>query len=273
MTTISKLGLGLILLMAFSFSACSSEKFVSSWNEDKIIVDGNQSDWKGKLNYIEDERVAVGVFNDNENLFLCLTTDDRGKIMQLLNLGMTLWLIPDDDRVKTIGIKYPIKSDDFDMRSMRNKSQKGNEEDFLRKYLEEFQNKQNELQIVNEDNYSLYAYPINNDSGIRIKMGESMHQLVYEISIPIADNNMSEFYMDLFPGDNLTIGFETGEFQRPSSGDRGSGMTGGGRQPTGGMTGGGRSGRGGYSRMQGDSMPDRPEPIEIEIDVRLAKSP
>lgn len=261
MTTISKLGLGLILLMAFSFSACSSEKYISSWNEDKIIVDGNQSDWKGKLNYIEDERVAVGVFNDNENLYLCLTTDDRGKIMQLLNLGMTLWIKPDDDRVKTIGIKYPIKSDDFDMRSMRNKSQKGNEEDFLRKYLEGFQNKQNELQIVNEDNYSLYAYPINNDSGIRIKMGESMHQLVYEISIPIADNNMSEFYMDLFPGDNLTIGFETNEFQRPESG-RGSGMTGG-----------GRSGRGGYSRMQGDSMPDRPEPIEIEIDVRLAKSP
>ena len=135
MTTISKSGLGLILLMIFSFSACSSEKFVSSWNEEKIVVDGNQSDWKNKLHYIEDERVAVGVFNDNENLYLCLTTDDRGKIMQLLNLGMTLWLEPDNDNVRTRGIKYPLRSEDFDMESMRNLRGEVAQDKYIRKLL------------------------------------------------------------------------------------------------------------------------------------------
>lgn len=261
-----------VLLILQFISACSSEKYVSNWNEGAIVVDGNQSDWKGKLNYIEDERIAVGAVNDSENLYLCLTTDDRGKIMQLLNLGMTLWIKPDDDRVKTIGIKYPIRSDDFDMRSVRNMQPEGNHEDYLKMLLKDFHVKQNELQIVNEDNYSLYAYPINNGSGISLKLGESMQQLVYEISIPIGDNSSSEFNIDLFQGDNLTVGFETGEFQQPE-GNRGSGMSGGGSQPTGGMTGGGRSGMGGRGSMPGGSRPDRSEPIDVELNVTLAKSP
>jgi uncharacterized membrane protein YgcG len=276
MKSISQVIMHSLLLSILLISACSSEKYVSNWNTDAIIVDGNQSDWEGKLNYIEDERAAVGAFNDNENLYLCLTTDDRGKIMQLLNLGMTLWLEPDNDNIRTRGIKYPMQSEDFDREGIREARGKVAQDNYIEKLLVDFQRKQPELQIVNEDNYSLYMYPIDNDSGINIKLGMSMQQFVYEISIPIGDNK-NEFNLALSPGDNLTIGFETNEFQKPD-GDRGSGMSGGGGQPTGGMTGGGRSGGGrsgggGRKGSQGSGIYGRPEPIDVEINVKLAKSP
>ena len=212
------------VLIIFTVTACSSVKYISSWNDNNITVDGDQSDWTNKLKYIEDERAAVGVFNDDNNLYLCLTTDDRGKIMQILNLGMTLWIRPDKDNEKTFGIRYPLIPDDFDLRDMRRRQKNDSDADYLKKMLKGYQEKQNELQIVNEDNYSLYAYPVSNTSGINIKLGESMRQLVYEISIPISGNSKSEFSVDLFPGDNLTIGFETNEFQRTGAG-RGSGFT------------------------------------------------
>ncbi len=259
------------LLVVFYVTACSPQKYMSTWNEDKIIVDGDQSDWGGKLKYLEDERAAVGVFNDNETLYLCLTTDDRGKIMQMLNLGMTLWIIPDNDNIKTVGIRYPLRLDDSDFKSMRRKQKEGNDGEYVKKMLKGYQEKHNELQIVNEDNYSLYAYPVNNKSGINIKLGVNMRQLVYEISIPIGENSMSEFTIDLFPGDNLTVGFETSEFQR-TEGGLGGGMTAGGRQPSGGMTGGGRPGMGNRGGMPQGTMPEKPDPIDIELEVKLAQS-
>jgi hypothetical protein len=248
------------LILMLLTSACSSGKYISSWNEDTIVIDGNQSDWQGKLNYIEDERAAVGVFNDSENIYLCLTTDDRGKIMQMLNLGMILWLEPDDDNVRTRGIKYPLRSEDFDMVQMREARGKVAQDNYIEKLLVDFQKKQPELQIVSEDNYSLYMYPIEDGSGIKIKLGMNMQQFVYEISIPIGENK-SEFNLALSPGDNLTIGFETNEFQR-SDGGRGSGMTSG-----------GRSGAGGRKGVPGAGIYGRPDPFDVEINVRLAKSP
>jgi hypothetical protein len=248
------------LIIMLLTSACSSEKYISSWNEDTIVIDGNQSDWQGKLKYIEDERAAVGVFNDSENLYICLTADDRGKIIQMLNLGMILWLDSDNDNVRTRGIKYPQRSEDFDMVQMRELRGKVTQDKFIEELLDDFQVKQPELQIVNDDNYSLYVYPINNGSGINIKLGMSMQQFVYEISIPIGENK-SEFNLALSPGDNLTIGFETNEFQR-RDGDRGSGMTGG-----------GMSGTGGRKGVPGAGLYGRPEPFDVEINVRLAKAP
>lgn len=255
------------VLLVFTVPACSIEKYISSWNEGNITVDGDQSDWTNKLKYIEDERAAVGVFNDDDNLYLCLTTDDRGKIMQILNLGMTLWIRPDKDNEKTFGIRYPLSSDHFDFRDFRRRQKDENDAGYLSRMLNGYQEKHNELQIVNEDNYSLYAYPVNNTSGINIKLGESMRQLVYEISIPISGNSNSEFSIDLFPGDNLTIGFETNEFQGSGNG-RGSGFTGGARQPTGDLTEGGRAGMG----IPHGNMHERPEPLDIELNVTLAQS-
>jgi hypothetical protein len=249
----------ILLILVLVTSACSSEKYISSWNEDTIVIDGEQSDWQGKLIYIEDERAAVGVFNDNENLYICLTADDRGKIIQMLNLGMILWITPDNDNFRTRGIKYPMRSEDFDMVQMREARGQVAQDNFIKELLDDFQEKQPEVQIVNEDNYSLYVYPINNGSGINIELGMNMQQFVYEISIPIGENK-SEFNLVLSPGDNLTIGFETDEFQRPY-GDHGSGMTSGGRSGTGGQG------------VPGAGLYGRPEPFDVEINVRLAKAP
>jgi hypothetical protein len=98
-----------------------------------------------------------------------------------------------------------------------------------------------------------------------------MHQFVYEISIPIAGNNMSDFQIDLYPGDKLTVAFETNEFQRPE-GRRGGNMAGEDRQPTGGMNGGGKSAMGRHGAMPRGDMTDRSEPVDLEVNITLVKA-
>ena len=64
-------------LILISLVGCSSSQLmVSSAKESKIVIDGNQDDWSGKLKYFEDERAAVGFQNDEENLYFCLVTAD-----------------------------------------------------------------------------------------------------------------------------------------------------------------------------------------------------
>lgn len=245
------------LFLVLLNTACGPGTYLSNWNDNSIIVDGNQSDWEGKLSYIEDKRAAVGVFNDSENLFLCLTTDDKDKMILLLNLGMTIWIRPEVNNANTRGIKYPQRSEDFDVRIMRAIIGEVAKENYIRKLLYDFRKKQTDLQIVNEDNYSLYAFKINNGSGIKIKLGMNMQQLVYEISIPMGGNIMNEFNLDLFPGDNLRVRFLTNEYKGPDGEGKWGGITG-----TGGRTG-----------VPGAGVYGRPEPIDVEVSVTLANSP
>jgi hypothetical protein len=254
------LALSIILLS----SACSTEKYLSRWDDNTITVDGNQTDWDGNLKYIEDERTAVGVFNNDENLYICFTTDDNLKIIQIMKMGLTLWLVPGDGNAKTRGIKYPLRSDEFEIQQMREKRLIGYEKDYIKNLLEINKKKQTELQIVNDQDYSLYMYSLNEAPGIKIKLGESMGQLVYEISVPIGGESKNDFSMALLPGDDIMVRFETGEYSRPER-SHGSGM-----QPGGDFTGRGRSGKANRTGVPGVEIYSRPEPVDIQFVVTLA---
>jgi hypothetical protein len=259
------------LLILFStamlISACSSETYISHWDENNISIDGNQKEWFNRLKYIEDEKISLGVYNNDENLYLCFTTDDKLKIMQIMNMGMTVWLIPGDSDVRPRGIKYPQRSEDFELGKMREKRLIGYERDYLKNLLEVNEQKQTEVQIVNWEDYSLYIYPINSGSGINIKLGENRQQLVYEISIPIGEDSSSDFSIALLPGDDLTIGFKTSTYGRPQ---RRSGSS---QYPGGDYTGSGNSGSANRTGVPGVEIYSRPQPVDFEVHVTLAESP
>ena len=98
--------------------------------------------------------------------------------------------------------------------------------------LAEFKNLQNEIRIVNEDNFPLTAYSLNNEIGIEVDVGYQMGQLVYEMRIPISKPLFGDHNLNLLPGDKVKLAFESGKFDRSDSGVRekrpGFGMGGGG---------------------------------------------
>ena len=257
-------GLSLISLIGCS----SSEVILSSAPESKIVVDGNHEDWNGKLKYFEDEQVALGFQNDEENLYLCLVSANKSSVMKMMTLGLTIWFEPANDE-QIIGMQYPQKMDGTNLKNLmgKNKNKNGNS-DFEMTISALMQN-QGEIVLVDENKEILYASPIGSNDGYKIKVSGVNNQFVYEAKIPIGNNSQAQMPINIFPNEKFTIEFVTGEFDIEEMRKNGGMQMGqGGREMQGGEQGGVGSmqsgGRGSSSRM---GM----ERFRLDVDVKLAK--
>lgn len=254
------------LIILITITGCSGPAIISSWQNDEIIIDGSRQDWNGGFSFIEDEQVAVAMKNDDNYLYLCLATSDRSKIMNIMQMGFTVWLDPLDSDGQTIGVQYPVKRE----KEPRPNMQLGDNQEDSRgnlnneKMFNNLKNMQNEILIVNEDNFPLTAIPTKNIEGIGAEVGNEMNQFIYELRVPLTYNKINAVFLDALPGEEIKVTFETGEIQKPERndsemrGNSGSGMTGrGGRG--GGMRGGGQN------RMQAAN-----DPIDFNVEVKLS---
>ena len=268
----------LVGILILSLTACSEPTIISNWQNSDISIDGNVNDWAGNLNYFDDEKAAIGVSNDNDYIYFCLTTSDNDNIMKILRTGFTVWLDPQSSDGKTIGIKYPIKSKINDVGDRRNQQlgKEKNNGDNLTKKIDQFNSDQNEILIVNEDKFPLNALPVANNDGLEVNINYAMHQFVYELKVPLANNNLSNVYTDVLPNEIVRVGFESGEV------DKQEGSTGDGNMRNNGnenMQMGGRGGRGGGGRGGGGrggnmgNMKNLMAPSEFWVEVKLSTEP
>ena len=260
-----------ILFIPVIINSCGEEEINSFWKNSPITIDGNETDWQGKTNYFTDYKAAIGVENDNDYLYLCLAVNDTGKVFQLFNRGFTVWINPDNGNEK-LGILYPIGAiNSGESMPFRNQSQGGRRErpDF-EKIFNEKKMKQNEIRIINGDNFPLTSYYTNDTSVVHVDIGTQMGLLVYELKIPLSKNITSKHNFNLKPGDELNIGFESGDISRENFKSSGfqMGNRNGNMPPEGGMEGrGGRMPRGGGKRGQRQHTLEK---IDFEIAVKLA---
>lgn len=254
------LSLSILTAALILCSGCGDEEINSAWTQSAIAIDGNQSDWEGKLHYLSDQQAAIGIANDNDYLYLCLATNDTAKMFQFFSAGFTVWLESKNSNEK-IGIQYPMRTGE-----MRRMVQSGNpriegERPDAKVRLNEFKAQQTEIGIVNEDNFPLTVYSLTNELGLNVDLNFEIGLLVYEMKVPLKIDLYGGHNLKSGPGDNLTIGFESGDFQRPniSEGERPSDL---------GM------GRRGTGRPEGVNrrMPNfqSMEKIDFEIKVKLS---
>ena len=83
-----------ILLAAIGAGdAVAAEKVESSPAGDRIVLDGDPSDWEGiPINYLKDSLHVSAIAHDDENLYLMFRFADQGLARQLLMRGVTLWI-------------------------------------------------------------------------------------------------------------------------------------------------------------------------------------
>lgn len=269
------IGLSLFALSSFIFvSGCASTTQITSTQpSEKIKIDGQPNEWQNKLKYIEGEKCAVGVQNDDKFIYFCFETSDRSTIMKIISLGATVWVEPENG--KTLGIEYPLQT-------MKDKPMQGRPEiqngqvsqaedsEMMQNRIYTLLNNQNDLQIVNEDSFPLYSYPITDPLGFQVKLGLNMSKLVYEMRIPYGATSAAPVMVDAFPGELLSLKIETQEpdlsAKRPSGGGVGTGMGSGG-----GMRGGG--GMGGGMRPGGNAPSgDLKSQFKLELEVLLSNN-
>jgi len=73
-----------------------------------ISIDGTDEEWKADRTFVIGNKTAVGVCNDDEYLYVHLSTTDPELSMQIINFGFTVWLDPQGLQEKNLGIQFPV---------------------------------------------------------------------------------------------------------------------------------------------------------------------
>lgn len=269
----------LLILIAVSalsvLTSCGSSAVVqNTWRSTEIKIDGNYTDWQSHLKLLPDQKISLGFTNDDKFLYMCLVTEDRMKVMQMTRAGLITWFIPSSGSENTFGIKYPLPNKNPPREQMQNAGrelfQQGGQGG-LDKIVNTMLEKQNEMQILNSDKYSLSLLPIENQDGIKAKLGYIDGKFVYELQVPLAVRNQGDYAFQIAstPGENLQIKFETEQAEAAAGRGSGAGMAqGGGGQMGGGGMGGMRQGTGSGGNNQRFQMP---EPLNYSTEVKLAQ--
>jgi hypothetical protein len=202
----------IILLLIHIVYGCSSAlKLESSYNKNEVKIDGVQTDWTNKLKSVKGENVVVGFQNDDNNLYVCLATSDRSEMMKVLLMGLTVWLKPDNSK-DIIGIRYPLKREQEEIKELRKNvvNQQDNPEEGIQRILAD----QDELEIINKDGKTITSMSITGQSGFEAKIGYSMRQLVYELKIPLK-NDDNGMVLNTGNKKEINIEFVTNELKMP----------------------------------------------------------
>jgi len=255
---------GLLLL-----SGCNDIELNSNWNNSTMVVDGELTEWNEDLLAPPKEPVAFAVRNDSDYLYLALRTFDPELMRQIVMTGLTVWLDPDGDRDKVLGIGYPHPGRWEPPGSIRLK--RGADPAAQIEQLRLRLAAQTEIAITDAEG-RVTRLGLENTGGIQAATSLTSG-LQYELKIPLTENAERPFALAASPGMRIGIGLTTPQLERPARSD---GRSGGGH---GGMPGGGRGGKGGRSDRggrgaPGGDHPDRtsiPEPLEIWLEVQLAE--
>lgn len=201
------------VLITFPFiQGCSGGREVSSSvTDNEIVIDGIQTDWNN-LTYIDGENISFGFKNDASNLYLCVITSDRNKIMKMLRGGLTIWLEPENSD-ELIGVRYPDKADPSELMKLRRDNteipQPPNDDSRIQNMLR----MQNELYIVKENNFVLSAFPLKSET-YKANIDVTDGKFFYELKIPFRSNNDIKGALNSGAGKSVNITFETGEMER-----------------------------------------------------------
>ena len=280
--------LALTCLMAVG---CGSVRLDSRWVDREITVDGDDGEWENAKLYVKDWPIDVGLLNDGEYLYLCLTTVDRDLQTEVLMRGFELWIDPKGGRRKVVGIRFPLgmaqrRSEGEEpgelgrgrggmrgfpggrpnMRGSSGGSRQLDPERFMAamKRL----GASGELVLLEYDDDEGRRKAISRDDPLQVRVAYDRGRLVYEARIPLHNSEHPLSELQVSAGDRVGIGFKTAEIDMTSMMARRRGMRGGG-MPGGGMPGGGMPG-GGMGGGRGSRMSPMTASFEKWGAVQLA---
>jgi hypothetical protein len=91
--------------------AAAAEKIESSPAGDRIVLDGDPSDWESlPITYLEDSLHVAAIAHDDDNLYVMYRFADEGLARRLMMRGVTLWINGDGKTKKNkeeFAVRYP----------------------------------------------------------------------------------------------------------------------------------------------------------------------
>ncbi len=302
--------IAVITLLSLLFFGCGVLELGSKWRDRAVVIDGVDSgaEWENARNYLDKKKVTVGLMNDENTLFIRLSTRDRAIQRQLMAQGFTIWFDDRADNKKNLGIHFPAG-----MAAMRSGAMSGGKSgpqgggppeggpdgeetspddpqsdgddqkrpnaanamlDAMRK----------ELEIIGPDKDQREKVTVGDAEklGIKCRIGMADGNLVCEAHYPLHRTESNHYGIMRKETPVIRIGFETGKMDgsqmrnAPGGGGMGGGRGGMGGGMRGGMGGGragmgGGMGPGGMGRGMGGQAAS--QSLELWIQVHLAAKP
>jgi hypothetical protein len=255
----------ILFFFAFFLAGCGTFKLKSKWLDREITVDGQSDDWLGSLMYIEEKNISVGLFNDENFLYICMIAEDQFVRNQVMRQGVMIWFSPSGGKKKTFGIKFPIGMQAGDVPMGR----RGDEQDPER-FRKARRRSMTELEILGPGKDESLKMPKEDAKGIDIIVKGLSGMLVYELKVPLNHSEEHPYAIGAKAGSSIGFRLEIPKMSRQRMG--GKGGMGGGKGGMGGGKGGMGGGRGGMGGgMRGGGMRSQmTKPLKIQAVVQLA---
>ncbi len=198
----------ILILFPAIFVGCGKIELNSKWRDRDITIDGIDTDWRNATMYIEKVKVAVGLCNDENYMYVSITPWDRIIQAQMMMAGFTLWFDKTGGNNKTFGVRFPLGMHDMGI-PIRNGGSRSNAEKRLRMFKES----QKELEILGpgEEEACKMSIEAACVQGLHVKIGNSDGKLFYELKVPLSKNSQFPYAIEADTGDSISIGFETAE--------------------------------------------------------------
>jgi len=262
-----------LIFLTFLFTGCNQPKLDSVWSGGTVIIDGDDQEWRSSQFMPKGEKIALGIMNDEANLYLSFRTVDQQTIIRALSLGFTIWIDPKGGKRQTLGIKYPVGTGLGEMRGLlRGRQDSYDEREGQIRLLME---SQTIVDIYGRDNTLIDRISLSSIDDIKMKSMYARGQFIFEVGIPFSSIAQYLGGQTIIPGANIGIGFFAGEIDREALRSQMAGRGGrGGSRPGGGM--GGRGGMGGSPPggglgRSGGGNRQMPDAMEAWFKVKLAE--
>ena len=100
-----------LLVMLLGFESCGRVELQSRFRDRVITIDGQADEWRDSTTLVKAANVSLGLFNDDHDLYVCITSWNEEFNHQATDLGLTLWFDPDGGDRRQFGIEYPLMED------------------------------------------------------------------------------------------------------------------------------------------------------------------
>jgi hypothetical protein len=244
----------------------ASLTLTSEWTDQEVHIDGQSTDWANLPTRIAGPDVHVGVKNDKDNLYICLSTSSRPTQSQMLGAGTTVWFDTEGQKNRTHGIRFPLAG-----ALQRRRLPSASEADEMRRIIDGLNNvTQRQFEIIGPGPTDRKRVTGREARGIDLHLGYADGTLTYELKVPLHRSSEVPYALSVDPAKPLMIGLETGDYaaEATSSQTSATGRVGGASRS------GGRGGRGGGgSTPPGMAGGDAPEPLKHWLTVHLAGGP
>ena len=268
----------IVVAAAAGVFAAKRPRFDSQWRDRDVVIDGNNSEWAGPLQPLEENHpMVMAAMNDGQSLYVVLSASDATVRRQIMRQGLVVWFDPSGGDKKHFGVKFPVGLLPEEAAGRgRGGFRRGpgggrppDEPGAGDRPQSDQPEPTNRLEIYGPQKDDAHSFVSDMAPGISVKIGQVEGYLVYELKVPLARTGDTPYAIEAKPGALIGFGIETPKIERPSR-ERGGGMGGfGGRG--GGMGGrgggmGGRRGGGGGDR----SRADQPKPVKSWVTIQLA---